>query len=43
MTTAAKNRELRHFDTEQAFLEASVDKEICTFEVPEEYLEFPGA
>ena len=27
-TAAAKDEELRHFDAEQAFLEASVDEEI---------------
>ena len=31
---AAKDEKLRHFNAEQAFLEASVDEEI-TFKVPE--------
>ena len=39
---AAKDRELRHFDAEQAFLKADIDKEIH-IEIPEEFQEFPGA
>ena len=39
---AAKGRELRHFDVEQAFLKVYIDEEIC-IEIPEKYHEFPGA
>ena len=39
---AAKDGELRHFDTEQAFLKATIDEEIY-IEIPEEFQEFPGA
>ena len=39
---AAKDRELRHFDAEQAFLKADIDEEIY-IEIPEEFQEFPGA
>ncbi|CAM9723564.1 unnamed protein product [Ascophyllum nodosum] len=39
---AAKDGELRHFDPEQAFLEADIDEEIYT-EIPEEFQEFLGA
>ena len=41
-TAAAKDRELRHFDAEQAFLKANIDEEIY-IEIPEEFQEFPGA
>ena len=39
---AAKDGELRHFDAEQAFLNADIDEEIYT-EIPEEFQEFSGA
>ena len=39
---AAKDRELRHFDAEEAFLNADIDEEIY-IEIPEEFQEFPGA
>ena len=39
---AAKDGELRHFDAEQAFLEADIDEEKY-IEIPEEFQEFPGA
>ena len=39
---AAKDRELRYFDTEQGFLKAKIDEEIY-IEIPEEFQEFPGA
>ena len=39
---AAKERELRHFNAEQAFLKAKIDEEIYN-EIPEEFQEFPGA
>ena len=38
----AKDGELRHFDTEQAFLKVDFDEEIY-IEIPEEFQEFPGA
>ena len=38
----AKDGELRHFDTEQAFLKADIDEVIC-IEIPEEFQKFPGA
>ena len=37
-----KDRELRHFDAEQAFLKADIDEEIY-IEITEEFQEFPGA
>ena len=42
VTTAAKDRELRHFDVEQVFLKAGIDEEIQV-EIPEEYQKFLGA
>ena len=39
---AAKDEELRHFDAEQAFLKADIDKEIY-IEIPEEFQKLPGA
>ncbi|CAM9940014.1 unnamed protein product, partial [Ascophyllum nodosum] len=39
---AAKDGELRHFDTEQAYLKADIDEEIY-IEIPEEFQGFPGA
>ena len=41
-TVAGKDGELRHFDAEQAFLKADIDKEIY-IEIPKEYQDFPGA
>ena len=38
---AAKDGELRHFDAEEAFLKAHIDKEIY-IETSEEFQEFPG-
>ena len=39
---AAKDGELRHFETEQAFLKADIDEEIY-IEIPEEFQKVPGA
>ena len=39
---ATKGRELRHFDADQAFLKADIDREIY-IEIPEEFREFPRA
>ena len=41
-TAAAKGKELRNFDAEQAFLKTDTDEEIY-IEIPEEYQEFLGA
>ena len=40
-TIAAKDEELRHFDAEQAFLDASVDEEI-NIQIPEKNQKFLG-
>ena len=40
-TAVAKDRELRHFSMEQAFLKAGIDKGIKA-EIPEEYREISG-
>ena len=41
MLAAAKDGELRHFDAEQEFLKANIDKEIY-IEIPEEFQESSG-
>ena len=38
---AAKDGELRHFEADQAFLNADIDEEIY-IKIPEEFQEFPG-
>ena len=40
---AAEDRELRHFNAEEALLEISVGEEIYIFKILEEYQEFPEA
>jgi len=41
-TAAVEDRELRHLDVEQAFLQADIDEEVY-IELPEDFQEFPGA